>query len=105
MTATTTVHPAKAVMDAWRTTTPRPILDVVTTERTRDSNGNTVFVARCGLVTVREQRDYSLTDCENHLAVVLMALAEQCSRFSYRLLDLSITVTEGKGTFVMERLP
>jgi hypothetical protein len=103
MSATTVIHPAKAAMDLWRTTTPRPILDVVLTEQRRDTNGNTVFIARTGLAVYREQRDYTLTECENHVAVALEALKEYSAKTIYKLAD--IRITDGHGVIVFERLP
>lgn len=79
-------------------------MDVVRTVKSRDENGNTIFIAHCGLVRVTEQRDYSLTTAENHLAAALRALAEYSLRFTYRLQDFLIT-DEKYGTFIMERLP
>ena len=89
-------------MDLWRTTTPRPVLDVVLTEQRRDTNGNTVFIARTGLAVYREQRDYTLTECENHVAVSLEALKESVKTM-HRLAD--IRITDGHGVIVFERLP
>jgi hypothetical protein len=91
-------------MDIWRTTTPRPILDVVTTEKRRDCNGNTIFTARLGLPIFREIRDFSLTEAENHVAVSLLALQFHCPKFNYRLVSFKIT-DERHGLFVFERLP
>jgi hypothetical protein len=104
MSATIAVHPAKAAMDVWRVTTPRPIMDVVRTVKSRDENGNTIFIAHCGMVRVSEQQDYSLTTAENHLAAALHALSEYSRKFTYRLVDLCIT-DEKYGTFIMERMP
>jgi hypothetical protein len=101
MTATT-FHPARAVMDQWRTTTPRPILRVVRTVRDRDANGNTEYRAYIGMVRVTEQRDYSLTESENHLAVALSAVWEYRTG-SYRLVDFTLT-DDKAGTFVLEQV-
>jgi hypothetical protein len=104
MSATITVHPAKAAMDVWRVTTPRPIMDVVRTVKNRDKNGNTIFIAHCGLVRVSEQTDYTLTTNENHLAAVLEALSRSNPRAAYQLVSFTI-VDEKYGCFVMEQLP
>lgn len=88
-------------MDAWRVTTPRPILDVVLTQKRRDTNGNTVFKARVGLSVYREQRDLSLTEAENHVAVALGALQEYSTRFAHKLMD--IRITDEHGVIVFER--
>jgi hypothetical protein len=103
MSATIKVHPAKAAMDVWRTTTPRPILDVVLTQKGRDTNGNTVFIARVGLVVYREQRDLSLTECENHVAVAIAALRDYSTRIVHKLMD--IRICDDHGIVVFERLP
>ena len=103
MSVTTVIHPAKAAMDLWRTTTPRPIFDVVLTERRRDTNGNTVFTASTGIAVYRHQRDYTLTECENHVAVSLEALKEYSVKTMHRLAD--IRITDGHGVIVFERLP
>jgi len=92
-------------MDVWRTTTPRPILDVVRTVKTLDSNGNTAFIAHCGMVRASESKDYSLTMHENHLAAVLEALSRFNPRATYRLVCFSTIGADKYGTFVMERLP
>ena len=97
---TTTIHPARAVMDQWRASTPRPILRVVRTVRDRDANGNTEYRAYIGMVRVTEQRDYSLTENENHLAVALAALAQRTG-LPYHLVDFEVT-DEKYGTFIME---
>jgi hypothetical protein len=96
----TFTHPARAVMDQWRTTTPRPILRVVRTVRDRDANGNTEYRAYIGMVRVTEQRDYALTEAENHLAVALEAL-QQYRNCPWTLLDFDV-VDEKNGTFVVE---
>ena len=91
-------------MDLWRTTTPRPILDVVTTERYRDINDNTFYNGRTGLAFYSEHKDYALTDTENHLSVALQALQVYFPQQStYRLMDFKIT-NDDIGTFVFERL-
>ena len=102
MSIATSVHPAKAAMDLWRCDTPRPILDVVITEKRRDRNGNTVFTARVGLAVFRETRDFSLTEAENHVAVALQALQFYCTKFTYKLVDFRIT-DQRHGLFVFER--
>lgn len=103
MSANIAVHPAKAAMDIWRVTTPRPILDAVLTQKRRDTNGNTVFIARVGLVVYREQRDLSLTECENHVAVALAALRDYSTRIVHKLMD--IRICDDHGVIVFERLP
>jgi hypothetical protein len=96
----TFTHPAKAVMDLWRTTTPRLRLRVVRTIRQRDVNGNTEYRAYIGMVRVTAQRDYALTEAENHLAVALEAL-QQYRNCPWTLLDFDV-VDEKNGTFVVE---
>lgn len=91
-------------MDLWRTTTPRKLCDTVITEKRRDRNGNTVFTARVGLALIRESRDFSLTEAENHVNVALQALLNYSIHFEYRLLDFRIT-DQKHGLFVFERLP
>ena len=104
MSATISVHPAKVVMDLWRVTTPRRILDVVTTEKRRDRNGNTFYTARLGLYIFRETRNFSLTEDENHVAVSLLALQSYSPKPNYRLVSFRIT-DQRHGLFVFERLP
>ena len=90
-------------MDVWRTTTPRKLCDTVITEKRRDCNGNTVFTARVGLAVIRDTRDFSLTEVENHLNVALQALQNYSTQFECRLLDFRIT-DQKHGLFVFERL-
>lgn len=101
MPVTSPVHRAKALMDAWRTTTPRLLCDVVHTHTSRDVNGNTVFSATIGMVRVTEQRDYSLTDAENYLNVSMQALEQYSSTFQWALLDYRLS--ENAGVFVFQR--
>lgn len=89
-------------MDAWRTTTPRLLCDVVHTHTSRDVNGNTIFSATIGMVRVTEQRDYSLTDAENYLNVSLQALEQYSLQFQWSLLDYRLS--ENSGVFVFQRL-
>jgi len=89
-------------MDLWRTTTPRPLIDVVRTIRQRDENGNTEYRAYIGMVRVSETKEYCLTENENHLAAAMAALSHWKNSRSWVLLDFSV-IDEKSGTFVFSR--
>lgn len=104
MSATTDVHPARAEMDRWRVTTPRPILISVRTERAYTEQGF-VFRARYGLNTYAGIVNLTLTNEENHLHAAMEVLPE---RGTWRLVSPNIALNGhfevSHGDFIFERV-
>lgn len=104
MTASTSVHPARAEMDRWRHATPRPIMLSVRTECSHSQHG-LVYRAKLGLNTYSGIRRGDLTDCENHLHAAMECLP---SWGTWQLISPNIMLNEGSkinhGDFIFERL-